>query len=257
MVRSLLTVALLLFAGWPSPSASSTSPASQDESWTKLVAQIDHAVLTDDVAGLKRSRADALRQQTAPGGHSRALLAYAVAYIDWRLAFSPSVPEAEQDDLLDEAETQLKNAVKIDPKSAESYALLSGVYGGKIAHSSIRGIVLGPRSSTAIETAVRLEPNNPRVLLSQAIGKFNTPAMFGGSASEAETLVRRALTQFQSEPAEKPWPNWGRFDANAWLGQMLARRGDKAGARAAYDQALAIAPSSGWVRYVLLPALQK
>ena len=253
MLRDVLLVATILLAGHPMPA----SPPGQDETWTKLTARIDQAVLSDDVATLKLCRAEALRLQTAPGGSSRALLAYAVAYIGWRLAFNPSVSAAEQDDLLDEAEAQLKAALKIDPKSAEALALLSSVYGAKIAKSSIKGIILGPRSSGAIGEAVKLEPDNPRVLLSQGVGKFNTPAMFGGSDTEAEALIRRALTAFQSEPAAKPWPGWGRFDAHAWLGQILAKRGDKAAARAEYERALAIAPNSGWVRYVLLPVVVK
>ena len=253
MLRDVLLVATILLAGHPMPA----SPPGQDETWTKLTARIDQAVLSDDVATLKLCRAEALRLQTAPGGSSRALLAYAVAYIGWRLAFNPSVSAAEQDDLLDEAEAQLKAALKIDPKSAEALALLSSVYGAKIAKSSIKGIILGPRSSGAIGEAVKLEPDNPRVLLSQGVGKFNTPAMFGGSDTEAEALIRRALTAFQSEPTAKPWPGWGRFDAHAWLGQILAKRGDKAAARAEYDRALAIAPNSGWVRYVLLPVVVK
>jgi cytochrome c-type biogenesis protein CcmH/NrfG len=42
-----------------------------------------------------------------------------------------------------------------------------------------------------------------------------------------------------------------------WLGQALAQRGDVEGARKEYDRALQIAPDSGWVKYVLLPALTK
>jgi tetratricopeptide (TPR) repeat protein len=231
--------------------------SAQDDAWAKLTSRIDRAVLADDAATLKSCRAESLRLQTAPGGDTRALVAYAIAYIDWRLSFSPAIPQAEQDGLLDEAETQLKTAIKIDAKLAEAHALLSSVYGAKIAKSSIRGIVLGPRSSSAIGQAVQLEPNNPRVLLSQGIGKFNTPAMFGGSETEAEALIRRALAAFQQEPAGKPWPTWGRFEAHAWLGQILAKRGDKAAARSAYEQALAIAPDSGWIRYVLLPSVAK
>jgi tetratricopeptide (TPR) repeat protein len=253
MLRYVLLIATILLAGPPMPA----SPTGQDETWTKLTARIDQAVLSDDTGTLKLCRAEALRLQTAPGGSSRALLAYAVAYIGWRLAFNPSVPAAEQEALLNEAEAQLKAALKIDPKSAEALALLSSVYGAKIAKSSIRGIVLGPRSSGAIADAAKLEPDNPRVLLSQGVGKFNTPAMFGGSDTEAEALIRRALTAFQSEPAAKPWPGWGRFDAHAWLGQIFAKRGDKAAARAEYERALGIAPNSGWVRYVLLPAVVK
>ena len=253
MLRCVLLVATILLAGRPLPA----SPPGQDETWTKLTTRIDQAVLSDDTATLKLCRAEVLRLQTAPGGSSRALLAYAVAYIGWRLAFNPSVPAAEQDALLDEAEAQIKAALKIDPKSAEALALLSSVYGAKIAKSSIRGMTLGPRSSSAIGDAVKLEPDNPRVLLSQGVGKFNTPAMFGGSDTEAEALLSRALTAFQSEPAAKPWPGWGRFDAHAWLGQIFAKRGDKTAARAEYERALAIAPNSGWVRYVLLPAVVK
>jgi len=37
----------------------------------------------------------------------------------------------------------------------------------------------------------------------------------------------------------------------------LARKGDRIGARAEYDTALALAPSSGWVAHVLLPALER
>jgi Flp pilus assembly protein TadD len=41
------------------------------------------------------------------------------------------------------------------------------------------------------------------------------------------------------------------------LGQVLARYGDRSGARAEYDKALALAPNSGWIRQVLLPALDR
>ena len=49
----------------------------------------------------------------------------------------------------------------------------------------------------------------------------------------------------------------GRVDAHAWLGQVLARKGDRAAARAEYDEALALAPNSGWVKNVLVPALER
>jgi hypothetical protein len=131
------------------------------------------------------------------------------------------------------------------------------VYGIKIAHSSMRGMTLGPRSSSEVDEAMRLEPDNPRVLLSKGIGKFNTPGMFGGSAKEAEELLKKAIEKLAQEPPGKPFPNWGRFDAHVWLGQVLAHRGDKVGARAEYTKALEVAPQSAWIKYVLMPALDK
>ena len=88
------------------------------------------------------------------------------------------------------------------------------------------------------------------------VSALQTPAGFGGSREKAERLLRRSLEEFSREPVTKTWPNWGRFDAHAWLGQALARRGDKPGARAEYEKALAIAPESAWVRFSLLPGVK-
>jgi tetratricopeptide (TPR) repeat protein len=107
-----------------------------------------------------------------------------------------------------------------------------------------------------LDRAVRLGPANPRALLISGQSALNTPPEYGGSAARAEGLFRAALKGFDAQPANAPWQNWGRFDAHAWLGQALAARGDKAGARAEYEKALAIAPDSGWVRFSLLPAVK-
>src|SRR5262249_45896739 len=117
------------------------------------------------------------------------------------------------------------------------------------------------------EQAMRLEPNNPRVVLQSAMSLYFTPAEYGGGADKAEAGLRQALALFDREPAGRPGPNGGGFDAHAWLaparagrgrtGETRAGRGDKAGARAEYEQALAIWPNSPWVKYVLIPALAK
>jgi hypothetical protein len=79
--------------------------------------------------------------------------------------------------------------------------------------------------------------------------------MFGGGTDKAQQFLGRSLDRFAMEPADKPWPNWGRFDAHVWLGQALLKKGDRSGARAEYDKARSLAPNSGWLRYVLMPAL--
>jgi Flp pilus assembly protein TadD len=117
-------------------------------------------------------------------------------------------------------------------------------------------MLLGPRASGALDKAAEIAPDNPRVVVLQGISAFNTPALFGGGTEKAERLLRRSLTLFAREPADRPWPNWGRFDAHVWLGQALLGKGDRAGARAEYDRALTLAPGSRWVRSVLLPAIE-
>ena len=116
---------------------------------------------------------------------------------------------------------------------------------------------LGPAAQEAVAAALRLQPDNPRVLLQAGSNTFHTPAEYGGGLDQAEALLRRWVSAFDREPADRPWPNWGRFDAHVWLGQVLAAKGDKAGARREYQAALAIQPQSGWVKYRLLPMLDK
>ena len=246
--------ALVLASG----AAQAFAQRAASDDWTSLTTRIDRAVLEDDGVALKSVRGDVLRLLVpSPPGDRASLVHYAVAYVDLRLAFGPTLSEREQEDLLDEAEQHLERALKIQPQFAEAMGLLSGVLGAKIAKSPMKGITLGPRSNSLIDEALAIAPDNPRLLLSKGIGKFNTPAAFGGSDREAEALIRRALTNFDKEGNSRPWPNWGRFDAHAWLGKILAGRGDKAGARAEYQKALAIAPNSAWIKYVLMPAVNK
>lgn len=255
MTRTMCLGGILVTVLVTAPAARQSSPPPD---WSEVTGQLEQAVLGDDAPGIRRARTDLLRLLAAgPAPDRAALMQYAIAYAGWRLSTSPAVSAGERDDLLDDAEERLKTAVKLDARFAEGYALLSGIYGLKINFSPMSGILLGPRSGGAIDRAEQLEPDNPRVLLSRGIGKFNTPAMFGGSVKDAEAYLRRAIDRFAVESPAKPFPAWGRFDAHAWLGQVLAKRGDRAAARAEYERALEVAPKSGWVQFVLMPALDK
>ena len=115
---------------------------------------------------------------------------------------------------------RLEAMLKTSPKDAEALALVGTIYGQQAGRSMMRAIVLGPRSTGALERAADVESANPRVLLLQGITALHTPSVFGGSRDKAEHLLRRSLDEFSREPGTKAWPNWGRFDAHAWLGQV-------------------------------------
>lgn len=247
---------MLMIAGAAARSVAQQGATPQ--SWPELTTRLERAALGGSSKDLRAIRADLLRRLTQPDIQAQEpMLRYAVAYVGWRMASLRDVPAQEQKSALEEAVTHLQAIVKNDPKNAEAQALLGSVYGLQIAQSPMKGILLGPRASGALDRAAEAEPGNARVLLLQGVGAFNTPAMFGGGLEKAERFLRRSLELFAREPADKPWPNWGRFDAHVWLGQALLKKGDRVGARAEYDKALAIAPDSGWVRYALMPALEK
>jgi tetratricopeptide (TPR) repeat protein len=235
--------------------AAPPAPAAGDfaTSWPPLAAELDRSVVEGDGAGLRRAL-DACRgwREAAPGAQ-RALVHYAAAYGAYRLSFRPEVQPAERDALLEEAVKDLKESLRLDPHSGDAGALLAGVYGAQIAAAPARGMSLGPQIATTLRQALAAEPDNPRVVLQDGLNAFHTPAAYGGSVEKAEASIRRAITLFEKEPASKPWPNWGRFDAHVWLGQVLLKKGDRVGAKHEFEVALALEPRSQWVRSKLLP----
>ncbi|HVL69304.1 MAG TPA: tetratricopeptide repeat protein [Vicinamibacterales bacterium] len=249
---TLLALSLALPIG-----ATNHATSSAASSWDALAASIESAARAGRSDELRGLRASCLKLLTTAPADREPLLRYAAAYVGWRLAVLPDVPKHEVPGLLDDAVEHLRVALKKNDRFAEAHALLGGVYGLQIGASPWKGITLGPRASSAIGRAAELEPDNPRVLLQQGISAFHSPAMFGGGPAKAEAHLRRSLERFEQEPAGRAWPNWGRVDAHAWLGQVLQKRGDLAGARRHFDAALALAPENGWVRYVLLPRLDK
>jgi tetratricopeptide (TPR) repeat protein len=232
-----------------------TPPA---QGWTAVAGRLERAALNGSTQELREVRAQLIRElPQSPGEQPESLGLYAIAYAGWRMATLPDVPKSEQDGLLDDAADRLEAILKTSSQDAEALALVGAIYGQQAGRSMMRAIVLGPRSMGALERAAEVESANPRVLLQQGITALHTPSAFGGSRDKAEHLLRRSLHEFSREPRTKAWPNWGRFDAHAWLGQVLRRNGDLDGARAEYQKALSIAPRSSWLRTVLLPALER
>jgi len=226
-------------------------------SWSDIVSRIEKGAAASDEAMLRTAIADAHAFADAAGiDRDRQLALLGSGYAANRLAALPGLQPAEAFALLSRAEKDLQEAIKGDPASAEARVLLAAVYGSMIRFGG-DAIELGPASQNLLSDALKLEPNNPRVHAQLGMNAFHTPAEYGGGADKAEAEFRQALALFEREPAGRPWPNWGRFDAHVWLGQALAGRRDNAGARAEYMAALEIWPLSGFGKYKLLPRLNQ
>ena len=183
---------------------------------------------------------------------------YYIALTDYRIAGLLEGESKDPSEHLNAAVEHLKKATEIDPQAAEAYALLSSVYGWQIGLSPMKTMLLGPKSGKAIQKAKQLAPDNPRVVLSAAISDFNTPKMFGGSKEKSLQGLKRAAELFaQEEPTDPIQPVWGHREAYAWLGIAYQNQGELESARAAFEKALEIDPDFGWVKYWLLPALEK
>lgn len=159
-------------------------------------------------------------------------------------------------DLMDEAERDLERSSQT-LKWPETLALLSSIAGQKIGNSPVRGMTLGPKSGRLMSEALRRGEANPRVWLLRGQGAIFTPKMFGGGLDKAEQYLRRALELFGRDAPRPPAPAWGGEEAWVWLGQVLQRQGRIGEAREAYARALELEPEDQWVKFVLLPALDR
>ncbi len=226
--------------------------------WSDVVARIDRGAATSDAELLRGAIADcdAMASEANAPARARELARYGAAYAGWRLAFLPGVDRAETTKRLAAARTNLRTVMAAHAESAEAHALLAAVLGALI-RAGEDPMTAGQDAQHELEEALRLEPNNPRVRLVEGTNAFFTPAEYGGGHAKAEASLRQAVALLEREPRDRPWPNWGGFDAHVWLGQVLAARGDKAAAKQEYEQALTFWPQSGWVKYVLLPAIDK
>ncbi|MEM1176351.1 MAG: hypothetical protein AAGA33_06370 [Pseudomonadota bacterium] len=202
---------------------------------------ISNAYYAGDLDALEAMRAE-LNQSV----NSETLLA---AYLDWRLASVHYGMGREDiaDQTLERAQTTLEGLVETSPDSAEAWALLSSTLGMRIGiRPMTRGFTYGMRSDAAMDKARELEPQNPRILLIDAIALLNKPSLFGGDRDEAIAKLDRALAEIAANGTGRF--SWGKADIYTWRGIALQRQGNDAEAAQSYDEALVVVPSYRWVQ---------
>jgi tetratricopeptide (TPR) repeat protein len=152
----------------------------------------------------------------------------------------------------DKTEEDLEQIIDADKKWSEPRALLSALYGLKMAYSPIKGMYLGPKSSNLIEKALTDSPASPLVWKIYANSKFFTPETFGGDVKEAIKAYEKSIALYEIDPASVK-NNWMYLDALAFLGQAYMKDGQSSKAVVVYEKALKAEPNFMWVKASLLP----
>jgi tetratricopeptide (TPR) repeat protein len=219
-----------------------------------IEAALEHGYLRGDsaavAAGTKRL-GDALLQE--PG---RAELVYLNGFAHFAAARALN-PKRDGKAMIAELEraVEILATVRGEPWESEAMGLQGAVYGQLIGlKGGMAGMTLGAKSGRLTTEAMRRLPASPRTRLFRAEIVDNTPAMFGGDHAAAAKLYQEAVDLFAA--GEKaPGPRWGRVEALTWLGISCHTLQDIAGARSAWEQALALEPADRWVKFALLPSL--
>ena len=188
------------------------------------------------------------------------LVHYYIGFIDMRI-FHYHLSQEKKDEakeFVEDGIAHLEKAVEIKNDFAEAYALLSAMFGNKIALNPILGMTLGMKSGSMLQKAFDLAPENPRVSLIAGQSAYYTPKMFGGGKEKALQHIQKAVACFQTfKPERSVDPTWGHDEAYAYLGMIQMDQGRLEEAKLSFEKALEINPNFSWVKYDLLPKLEK
>lgn len=132
------------------------------------------------------------------------------------------------DPLADKADQMLSKAESLSRDNAEIYIVKKMIATLRLMGDPMnRYMQYGPQGQQALETAMKLSPDNPRIYLLQAEDKYFTPEQYGGSKEEGKKLFQESLRKFDSfKPATPLDPNWGRNLAQYFL-SMDEKQGSK------------------------------
>jgi hypothetical protein len=161
-----------------------------------------------DVAAAFERIADAEKTQWLPyyyAAFSKVMMAY-------------NAPADEKDAICNAIDILIDKAAALDNNS-EIYCLKQMVATNRMMVDPMsRWQTYGSAAGQALETAKKMDPNNPRVYYLEGQTLFNTPAAFGGGKDKAKPLFEKAAALYeQAKPATAMHPTWGKQQNNAML----------------------------------------
>ncbi|NBB93628.1 MAG: hypothetical protein GVY32_10725 [Gammaproteobacteria bacterium] len=191
-------------------------------SWNEFTERAAAAVQGGEQAALIELQAERRDEPVEP----REWNAYWRAYLHYRAAYLAGEDEPDKERLEACVETA-EQAVESGEDSGESHALLGLCYGQLAGTGMMAGMRYGSKAQAALDEALLLAPDNPRVLLAAGINDLYTPAQYGGDIERAERRLsdaRDRLAGGAEHVGESPWrPAWGALDAHGHLAMAYAR----------------------------------
>lgn len=182
------------------------------------------------------------------------LLAYQLAYGNWKLAQVHAQADGSDRGRGAALATRAAKACveharaarTLDDRMAEAYALEAVCDGMPRGFLRVGGLKGSCARSRALRTALSLEPQNPRVLLIEA--------MCAGAAAEGgiarwHKVVDAFASSASSSSAGRP--DWGEPESLVVLGEHYLERGEMLPAREALEKALILAPDYQAARELL------
>lgn len=141
------------------------------------------------------------------------LPAYYSSYIYCIMAFNTEDIE-KKESYIDQAQKRYDIIIQIAAEESEVHTLQGMIYQAIIGLDPAKnGWKYSSKAKGSFETAMKLNPENPRPFYLQGISVLNTPEMFGGGKKKALPLLKEAFKKFNNfEPENDLSPSWGKED---------------------------------------------
>jgi len=239
MHLAIKTLLCLCFVGLPLVAGAVNAA---DASWAELERRIQHIYYIEDLHTL--ANLDGVLEDRSNSGDDSAPEKYYAALASYRLTLlSLPLEPKRAEDASQRCVDNLKELLATESNSAEALALQSACLSTLAELKSWRAPFANARSYTLLEKAMELAPDNPRVLLLDAINEYERPILLGGDKERAFGKLRVTVAAFEAERrAGKHSPGWGAAEAYTFLARSYLDRGDAPAARDALERALLIAP---------------
>ena len=178
----------------------------------KNIASLDAAKTVadlQDVAASFERVGDAEKTQWLPYYYA----ALAQTWIGWR----PDVKDKDAN--AEKIKAFLTKAEAIE-KNAELYAVENMVATQQMmVDPQTRWQTNGMEASAALQSGLKLDPNNPRLYYLQGESLFGTPPQFGGGKDKAKPVFEKSIALFKAAQPKPLYPTWGQKQAEDKLAQ--------------------------------------
>jgi hypothetical protein len=142
---------------------------------------------------------------------------YYAAFYNLMINFQDSIAERKTK-LIDLAQQQIENGLKIKPDETELMVLKVMSYYAEMAIDPMLGMTLMGEANALIDQAKSINPDNPRIYLLQAEAIYNMPAEYGGGKEKARPTLLLAKERFEKfVPADPLAPDWGKDRCESML----------------------------------------
>lgn len=158
--------------------------------------------------------------------------------------------------LIDLAEKNAEQLQRVTAYKSTAYALHAALIAYRISISPFKAPFLGPKSSSLIDQALAISPNNAFAIIEKANARHYAPSVVGGNPVEAIELYDKALKLLRDANGGEHPKTWWYINAYTQMGIAAQKSGNRTLAKKIYQNILSFEPNYKWVKEELLPKVK-